>query len=110
MGALEGKAAVITGGGQGTGLATARRFVAEGVRVFITGRSQDRLDDAVAALGDNGRSANPSAKIYGPPDTSVGFRAVVRGVPWGGIDHGGSDRFVAVSGRGGFMRGAAALS
>jgi NAD(P)-dependent dehydrogenase (short-subunit alcohol dehydrogenase family) len=72
MGALEGKAAVITGGGQGTGLATARRFVAEGVRVFITGRSQDRLDDAVAALGDNGRSANPSAKIYGPPDAMKG--------------------------------------
>ena len=49
------------------------------------------------------------AKI-GPPDTSVGLRAVVRGILWGGIDHCGSDRFVAVSGRGGFMRGAAALS
>ena len=46
----------------------------------------------------------------GPPDTSVGLRAVVRGILWGGIDHCGSDRFVAVSGRGGFMRGAAALS
>lgn len=51
MGALEGKVAVITGGSHGIGLATARRFVAEGAQVFITGRSQDRLDEALAGLG-----------------------------------------------------------
>lgn len=51
MGALQGKVAVITGGSHGIGLATARRFVAEGAQVFITGRSQDRLDEALAGLG-----------------------------------------------------------
>ncbi|WP_099025105.1 SDR family NAD(P)-dependent oxidoreductase [Mycolicibacterium palauense] len=53
MGSLEGKVAVITGGSNGIGLATAHRFVAEGARVFITGRNQRRLDDAVAGLGGN---------------------------------------------------------
>lgn len=37
---LEGKTAVITGGTSGIGLATTKRFVAEGAYVFITGRRQ----------------------------------------------------------------------
>ena len=40
---LEGKVAVITGGNSGIGLATARRFVAEGAHVYITGRRQASL-------------------------------------------------------------------
>ena len=44
---LEGKTAVITGGTEGIGLATARRFVEEGAYVFITGRRQKELDEAV---------------------------------------------------------------
>src|SRR6202162_1867308 len=50
MSKLEGKVTVITGGNSGIGLATAQRFVAEGAYVFITGRRQDELDKAVAAL------------------------------------------------------------
>jgi NAD(P)-dependent dehydrogenase (short-subunit alcohol dehydrogenase family) len=51
MGKLEGKVAVITGGSSGMGLATARRYVAEGAYVFITGRRQAELDAAVKAIG-----------------------------------------------------------
>jgi NAD(P)-dependent dehydrogenase (short-subunit alcohol dehydrogenase family) len=50
---LEGKTAVITGGSTGIGLATAQRFVQEGVHVFITGRRQNELDKAVKQIGKN---------------------------------------------------------
>src|ERR1700747_3554289 len=48
---LEGKIAVVTGGTSGIGLATARRFVAEGAGGFVTGARQTELDAAVAAIG-----------------------------------------------------------
>ncbi|MEV7043266.1 SDR family oxidoreductase [Amycolatopsis sp. NPDC051061] len=48
---LENKTAVVTGGGTGIGLAIAKRFVAEGAHVFITGRRKEVLDDAVAEIG-----------------------------------------------------------
>ena len=50
---LEGKVAVITGGNSGMGLATAKRFVAEGAHVVITGRRQKELDAAVKEIGRN---------------------------------------------------------
>jgi NAD(P)-dependent dehydrogenase (short-subunit alcohol dehydrogenase family) len=50
---LEGKIAVVTGGNSGIGLATAKRFVAEGAYVFITGRRQAELDAAVKLIGSN---------------------------------------------------------
>lgn len=50
---LEGKVAVITGGNSGIGFATAQRFAEEGAHVFITGRRQSELDDAVKQIGSN---------------------------------------------------------
>jgi NAD(P)-dependent dehydrogenase (short-subunit alcohol dehydrogenase family) len=51
---LAGKVALVTGGSSGIGLATAKRFVAEGAYVFITGRRQTELDAAVNEIGKNG--------------------------------------------------------
>jgi NAD(P)-dependent dehydrogenase (short-subunit alcohol dehydrogenase family) len=63
MGKLDGKVAVITAGTSGMALATAKLFVAEGAYVFVTGRDQTRLDEAVKEIGRNvtgiqGDSAN----------------------------------------------------
>jgi NAD(P)-dependent dehydrogenase (short-subunit alcohol dehydrogenase family) len=54
MGKLSGKVAVVTGGSSGIGLATARRLVADGAYVFVTGRRKAELDEAAALLGENG--------------------------------------------------------
>ncbi|MFJ4832039.1 SDR family oxidoreductase [Streptomyces sp. NPDC088747] len=51
MGQLEGKTAVVTGGGTGIGLATAVRLATEGAHVFITGRRKTELDAAVDTIG-----------------------------------------------------------
>ena len=51
---LTNKIALITGGSSGIGLATAKRFVAEGAYVFITGRRQAELNAAAQELGENG--------------------------------------------------------
>jgi gluconate 5-dehydrogenase len=48
---LDGEVALITGGGTGLGLGMARTFVASGARVVLTGRREDELKKAVAALG-----------------------------------------------------------
>lgn len=51
---LEGKVAIVTGGSDGLGLATAVRLVSEGARVAICGRSQGRLEEAEARLRAQG--------------------------------------------------------
>src|SRR5260370_3038678 len=53
LGKLKGKVAVITGGTTGIGLDAAKFFVREGAYVFITGRRQKELDEAVKAIGSN---------------------------------------------------------
>ena len=53
MGKLDAKVAVVTAATSGMALATAKLFVAEGAYVFITGRRQKQLDDAVKAIGRN---------------------------------------------------------
>jgi NAD(P)-dependent dehydrogenase (short-subunit alcohol dehydrogenase family) len=52
---FDGKIALVTGGSSGIGLGTARRLLAEGAQVVITGRDKARLDAAVHALDDDRR-------------------------------------------------------
>ena len=53
MSKLKDKIAVITGGTTGMGLATAKRFAAEGATVIVTGRNPKTLDAAREILGDS---------------------------------------------------------
>ena len=53
MGKLQGRVALVTGGTEGIGLAIAKLFAEEGAYLFITGRRQKELDEAVKTIGDN---------------------------------------------------------
>ena len=48
---LKDKTAIITGGGTGIGLATARAFCQEGAKVILFGRRKEKLEKAVEKLG-----------------------------------------------------------
>jgi NAD(P)-dependent dehydrogenase (short-subunit alcohol dehydrogenase family) len=55
---LEGKCAVITGGGSGINLAIAKRFAHLGVNVGLIGRTKKKLDSACAEIGSAGGVAS----------------------------------------------------
>lgn len=50
---LENKVALITGGGTGIGLEIAKQYVKEGAYVYITGRRENKLQEAAALIGKN---------------------------------------------------------
>lgn len=60
MSRLQGKTAVVTGGGSGIGLGAAKRFIEEGAFVYLFGRRQAALDAAVAQLGASARAVQGS--------------------------------------------------
>ncbi len=76
---LENKVAVITGGNSGIGLATAKRFVAEGAKVAIVGRNQKSLDSSLQKLGDSAvaipgdvSDLNDLNRIFGTVEARLG--------------------------------------
>jgi NAD(P)-dependent dehydrogenase (short-subunit alcohol dehydrogenase family) len=92
QGRLAGKVAVITGATAGIGLAIAKRFVAEGAHVFITGRGQPALTAAVAEIGRDATGIRGDASVIG--DLERLYAAV-------GEDGRGIDVLVANAGGGG---------
>jgi NAD(P)-dependent dehydrogenase (short-subunit alcohol dehydrogenase family) len=117
MGKLSGKVAVVTGGNSGIGLETARRFVAEGADVIITGRRQDALDEAVKSIGQSvtgvqGDVANLAdldrlyayiARRFGRIDILFANAGVVEFVPFGSVSESSFDRQFDVNVKGLFF-------
>ncbi len=66
MSKLHGKAALVTGGGSGIGLAVARAFLQEGARVAITGRSAEKLARAASELQGGERLTYHAADVADP--------------------------------------------
>ncbi|MFI5611965.1 SDR family NAD(P)-dependent oxidoreductase [Amycolatopsis sp. NPDC051903] len=56
-GALAGQTVVLIGGSAGIGLETARLALAEGAKVVLTGRNEERLEKSVAEIGAQGSAA-----------------------------------------------------
>lgn len=58
-GPLDGRCALVVGGGSGIGFGVARALAADGCRVTIAGRQEQKLADAVAALATDGLDVAP---------------------------------------------------
>jgi NAD(P)-dependent dehydrogenase (short-subunit alcohol dehydrogenase family) len=69
MGRLDGKVAIVTGGGSGIGRDAARRLAAEGARVVVAGRRRPPLDEVVAEIeAAGGRAAARPADLAKPAE------------------------------------------
>ena len=76
MAQLTGKTALVTGGTSGIGLAAATRLAEEGAHVYVTGRSQEGVDKAAAAIGPNATGVR--SDITSPADLSHLFDEIQR--------------------------------
>ena len=91
---LAGKIALVTGGTSGLGLATAKRFVAEGAQVVVTGRRPAELDAAVKELGGRASGVRGDVSVLADLDR---LYATIRAT------HGRLDVLFANAGGGSFL-------
>jgi len=77
---LGNKTAIVTGSTAGIGLAIANGLAAAGARVIVTGRTRQRVDDAIATIASNVPHANVSG-VAGDLGTCEGAQALIDAVP-----------------------------
>ena len=84
-GRFSGKVGIVTGGGSGIGLETAKRFVAEGGQVVINGRDEKKLEEAVKLIDPTGKNV---AVLAGPIEKVETSEAIVKVAEekFGGVD------------------------
>ena len=74
---LKGKTAVVTGSTAGIGLSIAEELAREGVKVFVTGRTQPNIDVALKAV----RRAGEAEGVIADAGTAEGCAALIKQVP-----------------------------
>jgi NAD(P)-dependent dehydrogenase (short-subunit alcohol dehydrogenase family) len=80
---LDGKVALVSGGGTGIGAATARRFASEGAKVVVTGRRPGPIDavaadiDGRAVAGDTADESHVRAAVAAARESFGGLDVVV---------------------------------
>lgn len=79
---LEGKVALITGGGSGIGEAAAVLFAKEGARVAVLGRTREKLEETVQKIGESAMAVEGDVSKYADMERVVG-EIVER---WGQLD------------------------
>jgi 3-oxoacyl-[acyl-carrier protein] reductase len=85
---LTNKVAVVTGSSRGLGLATAKSLAAEGCRVCISARGEERLRDAAAEVSRAAGDANRVLAVAADLTTADGVQSVVERATsaFGGLD------------------------
>jgi NAD(P)-dependent dehydrogenase (short-subunit alcohol dehydrogenase family) len=123
MGILDGKHALITGGGTGIGAAIARALAGAGAAVSLTGRRLEPLQDvarglpkAVGIVADVTREADSEAMVraareaHGPIDLLIPNAGAAESAPFARIDLAHWQRMLDVNLTGSFLTARAALS
>lgn len=76
---LEHKTAVITGGTTGLGFESAKRFIEEGAKVLITGRTEEKVNKALNYLGQNAHGFVADVCSLADTEKLVGYSTEIFG-------------------------------